>query len=95
MFSRVHDIPTATIKLSSSFKLYPNFFSRAPVVAFLVDRLVGLRIVDFLVDLSIFSSDWHCCCLAAGFFQLYHLLCFQIRWGAANLMVYFFSLIIL
>ena len=55
MFStNVHGIPTATIQLSSSCKLYPNILSRASAVAFPVDRLVGFWNVDSLVDFSIF-----------------------------------------
>ena len=70
MFSNVHNIPIATIQLSSFCKLYPNVMSRASTVAFRVDSLVGFWSVDSLVDLSIFSCDWALLLLSCSLFSV-------------------------
>ena len=90
MFSNVHDILRATVQLSFSCTLYPNILFRASAVAFPVDGLVCLWSVDSSVGLAIFSCDWALLLLSCSLFsvvQLCYLLCFNIRWGTANLMV--------
>ena len=70
MFSIVHNIPTATIQLSFSCKLYPNILSCASTMAFWVDRPIDFWSLDSLVDLCNFSCDCSLLLLSCSLFSV-------------------------